>query len=180
MPYKKETILPLVEKLKQLNDYENIAGAIQSGVDFLTGHTYETPPVFPTADLARQMGHFISLLQIPDHWDDNDRLILKLISPPLTWNECKETFLTTIIPMLDMPGTSSSIVLRFSYFTSYLQQRGCTPEEIGSLMISYSRDGNNFDLSPLKFTPLRKFLQDLIKSAEPHVIDAYVNTWRKK
>ncbi|MFX1705785.1 DUF4132 domain-containing protein [Chitinophaga sp. CC14] len=180
MPYKKETILPLVEKLKQLNDYENIAGTIQSGVDFLTGHTYETPPVFPTAEAARQMGHFISLLQIPDHWDDNDRLILKLISPPLTWNECKETFLTTIIPMLDMPGTSSSIVLRFSYFTSYLQQRGCTPEEIGSLMISYSRDGNNFDLAPLKFTPLRKFLQDLIKSAEPHVINAYVNTWRKK
>jgi hypothetical protein len=179
MPYKKETILPLVEKLKQLNDYENIAGTIQSGVDFLTGHTYETP-VFPTAETARQMGHFISLLQIPDHWDDNDRLILKLISPPLTWNECRETFLTTIIPMMDMPGTSSSIVLRFSYFTSYLQQRGCTPEEIGSLMISYSRDGNNFDLAPLKFTPLRKFLQDLIKSAEPHVIDAYVNTWRKK
>lgn len=179
MPYKKETILSLVEKLEQLNDYENIAGAIQSVVDFLTGHTYETP-VFNTADTARQMGHFIPLLQIPELWDDNDRLILKLIAAPLAWNECRETFLAAILPMMDKPGTSSSIVLRFSYFTSYLQQRGCTPEEIGSLMISHSRDGNNFDLSPLKFTPVRKFLQDLIKSAEPNVVDAYVTTWRKK
>ncbi|SEW57333.1 DUF4132 domain-containing protein [Chitinophaga arvensicola] len=178
MPYTKEALLPHDEKLKQLTDYENISDTLQTGVDFLTGHTYETP-VFPTVETARQMGHFISLLQLPEHWNDNDRLVLKLISPTLTWNACKDTFLTTVIPMMDMPGTSSSIVLRFSYFTSFLQQRGCTPEEIGSLLISYSGDGQNFDLAPLKFTPMRKFLQDLIKSAERHIIDAYLNTWRK-
>lgn len=178
MPYTKEALLPLDEKLKQLTDYENISDTLQTGVDFLTGHTYEVP-VFPTVETARQMGHFISLLQLPEHWNDNDRLVLKLISPTLTWNTCKDTFLTTVIPMMDMPGTSSSIVLRFSYFTSFLQQRGCTPEEIGSLLISYSGDGQNFDLAPLKFTPMRKFLQDLIKSAERHIIDAYLNTWRK-
>ncbi|PSL45511.1 uncharacterized protein DUF4132 [Chitinophaga niastensis] len=179
MPYTKEAILPIVEELKQLNDYEDIAAIIQSGVDFLTGQTF-TAPVFTDTHDAKQMCFFISRLQLPDHWDENDRLILQLISPPVTWEACRETFLHTIVPMMDTPGTSSSIVLRFSYFTSFLQQRGCTPEEIGSMLISYSGDGNNFDLAPLKFTPLRKFLQDLIKSAEWHVIDAYIQTWNKK
>ena len=179
MPYKKETILPLVEELEQKNDYENTAATILSGVEFLTGRTIEAPQ-FPSAEAARPLRHFISLLQQPERWNENDRLVLQLISPAIAWSVCKETFLTTIVPMMDMPGTSSSIVLRFSFFTSFLQQRGCTPEEIGSLLISYSGDGNNFDLAPLKFTPLRKFLQDLVKSAEWYVLDAYQATWKQK
>jgi hypothetical protein len=177
MPYKKEDILPLLERLN-LTNYENNE-PIRSGVDFLTGQTLQ-PPVFNTNEEATTLGSFIQLLSVPEHWDDNDRLVLQLIAAPDTWNLCKHLFLTRIVPMMDMPGTSSSIVLRFSYFTSFLQQRGCTPEEIGSQLISYSRDGNNFDLAPLKFTPLRKFLQDLIKSAERHVIDDYLVTWKQK
>ncbi|MGO4292271.1 DUF4132 domain-containing protein [Chitinophaga sp. RAB17] len=177
MPYKKEDILPLLERLN-LTIYENNE-PIRTGVDFLTGQTLQ-PPVFNSDEDATTLGLFIQLLQVPEHWNDNDRLVLQLIAAPNTWKVCKHAFLTRIVPMMDMPGTSSSIVLRFSYFTSFLQQRGCTPEEIGSQLISYSSDGNNFDLAPLKFTPLRKFLQDLIKSAERHVIDAYLVTWKQK
>ncbi|WP_160710707.1 DUF4132 domain-containing protein [Chitinophaga solisilvae] len=179
MPYTKETILPFIEQRKQLNEHNDINAQLQAGVDFLTGQII-TAPVIQDAESARQMGVFIQLLRLPDQWDDNDRLILQLLADPLTWQECRERFLQHIVPLLDAPGTSSSIVLRFSYFTSYLQQRGCTPEEIGSYLISYSGDGNNYDLTPLKFTPLRKFLQDLIKSAEWHVVDAWVNTWKQK
>lgn len=179
MPYKKETILPLLEELEKRNDYESAAATLLPAIDFLTGQIIQAPQ-FSTEETARPIKHFISLLQQPEHWNENDRLVLNLISPAITWNECRETFLATIIPMMDMPGTSSSIVLRFSFFTSFLQQRGCTTEEIGSLLISYSGDGNNFDLAPLKFTPLRKFLQDLIKSAEWQVMDAYQATWKQK
>ena len=176
MPYKKETILPLLEKLN-LTNYENNE-PLRSGVDFLTGVTFQ-PPVF-TDEHADTPGLFITLLRVPELWDDNDRLVLQLISAPNTWARCQDRFLRTIVPMMDMPGTSSSIVLRFSYFTSFLQQRGYTPEEIGSRLIGYSGDGHNFDLAPLKFTPLRKFLQDLMKSAEGHVVDAYLHTWKDK
>ncbi|HEY9259662.1 DUF4132 domain-containing protein [Chitinophaga sp.] len=161
-----------------MTNYENNE-PIRSGVDFLTGQTLY-PPVFNTDETNNTLGLFIQLLQVPEHWDDNDRLVLQLIAAPDTWKVCKHLFLTRIVPMMDMPGTSSSIVLRFSYFTSFLQQRGATPEQIGSDLISYSGDGNNFDLAPLKFTPLRKFLQDLIKSAERHVIDDYLVTWKQK
>jgi hypothetical protein len=177
MPYKKETILPLLERLN-LTNYENNE-PIRSGVDFLTGQILH-PPVLNSNENASSLGLFIELLKVPEHWDDNDRLVLQLIAAPDTWKVCRNLFLSRIVPMMDMPGTSSSIVLRFSYFTSFLQQRGCTPEEIGSQLISYSVDGNNFDLAPLKFTPLRKFLQDLIKSAERHTIDNYLVTWKQK
>lgn len=177
MPYNKEDILPLLEKLN-LTIYENNE-PIRTGVAFLTGQTLQ-PPLFNNPEEARTLGLFIQLLQVPEHWNDNDRLILQLISSPDTWKVCQPLFLSRIVPMMDLPGTSSSIVLRFSYFTSFLQQRGCTPQEIGSQLISYSGDGNNFDLAPLKFTPLRKFLQDLIKSAERHVIDDYLATWKPK
>lgn len=177
MPYKKETILPLLERLN-LTNYENYE-PIRSGVDFLTGQII-SPPLFNSDEDAQKLGLFIHLLQVPEHWNENDRLVLQLISAPNAWKGCKDLFLTTIVPMMDQPGTSSSIVLRFSYFTSFLQQRGCTPEEIGSQLISHSNNGNNFDLAPLKFTPLRKFLQDLIKSAEKHVIDDYLVTWKQK
>ncbi|CAL1517872.1 DUF4132 domain-containing protein [Chitinophaga sp. MM2321] len=179
MPYTKEHLLPLVEKLEQLYDYDNIEVYVQAGIDFLTGRTI-TVPEFQEEEAARLMSIFISLLRLPDQWEDNDRLVLQLIAPPLTWQHCSETFLLHVVPLMDAPGTSSSIVLRFSYFTSFLQQRGCTPEEIGSFLISYSGDGNNFDLAPLKFTPLRKFLQDLIKSAEWNIVDAYLRTWKNK
>lgn len=179
MPYTKETILPFIEQRKQLNEQDDINAQLQDGVDFLTGQTIYPPECRDTAT-AREMGMFIQLLKLPDQWDDNDRLVLQLIANPLTWQECRERFLRHVVPMMDAPGSVSAIVLRFSYFTSYLQQRGCTPEEIGSILISYSGDGNNFDLTPLKFTPLRKFLQDLIKSAEWHVIDAYLRTWKQK
>ena len=177
MPYKKEAILPLLERLN-LTNYENIE-PIRSGVDFLTGQII-SPPVFTSDDDAQKLGIFIHLLQVPELWNDNDRLILQLISAPNAWKGSKHLFLTTIVPMMDQPGTSSSIVLRFSFFTSFLQQRGCTPEEIGSQLIRYSGDGNNFDLTPLKFTPLRKFLQDLLKSAERYVVDDYLHTWKTK
>ncbi|HVI44155.1 MAG TPA: DUF4132 domain-containing protein [Chitinophaga sp.] len=179
MPYIKETILPLIEEQQHLFDYDDDRVHLQAGVDFLTGHTI-TAPVFEDVAAARQMRVFIPLLRIPDHWDDNDRLVLQLLSPALTWQECRDAFLRHVAPLMDAPGTSTSIVLRFSYFTSYMQQRGCTPEEIGTALISYSGDGNNFDLSPLKFTPLRKFLQDLIKSAEWQTIDAYLRTWKTR
>ncbi|RFS26843.1 DUF4132 domain-containing protein [Chitinophaga silvatica] len=179
MPYTKETILPLVDELKQRNNYADIAASIQAGVDFLTGQTYETP-VFEEATAAQPLGRFMALLQSPDLWNENDRLVLQLISTPITWEGCKDAFLKLLVPTLDAPGTSSSIVLRFSNFTNFLQDRGCTPEEIGSLLIDYSGHGNNFDLSPLKFSPLRKFLQDLIKSADPQTITAYLRTWKNK
>ncbi|MCW3466565.1 DUF4132 domain-containing protein [Chitinophaga nivalis] len=180
MPYTKEAILPLVEQLKQFTDYEDtLYPHLHAGIDFLTGTTF-TVPEFAQLHEAAQMNYFLPLLQLPDHWDDNDRLILQLLAPPLTWAACQERFLQTIVPLMDAPGTSSSVVLRFSYFTSFLQQRGCTPAAIGSLLISYSGDGNNFDLAPLKFTPLRKFLQDLIKGAEWATIDDYLRTWKQK
>lgn len=152
MPYTQEILLPIVEKLKQRTDYENISSTLQSGVDFLTGRTFEVP-VFSSAGEAQLMGYFIPLLQIPDLWNDNDRLVLQLISPSVTWNVCRERFLATIVPLLDLPATTSSVVLRFSFFTSFLQQRGCSPQEVGSLLISWSGDGNNFDLTPVKFSP---------------------------
>ncbi|WP_212003722.1 DUF4132 domain-containing protein [Chitinophaga sp. HK235] len=179
MPYTKETILPFIERQQQLYEDSGHSALLQDGVDFLTGQTIH-PPVYTDVAIAREMGVFIQLLKLPDQWDDNDRLVLQLLSDPLVWEQCRERFLQHIVPMLDTPGSASSIVLRFSYFTSYLQQRGCSTEDIGSMMIGYSGDGNNFDLSPLKFTPLRKFLQDLIKSAEWHIIDAYVQTWKQK
>jgi hypothetical protein len=179
MPYTQEILLPIVEKLKQRTDYENISSTLQSGVDFLTGRTFEVP-VFSSAGEAQLMGYFIPLLQIPDLWNDNDRLVLQLISPPVTWNVCRERFLATIVPLLDLPATTSSVVLRFSFFTSFLQQRGCSPQEVGSLLISWSGDGNNFDLTPVKFSPMRKFLQDLIKSAEKPMIDDYLLFWKDK
>ncbi|MFY0256084.1 DUF4132 domain-containing protein [Chitinophaga sp. 30R24] len=177
MPYTKETILSQLEK-RNLLHYENIE-PIQSGIAFLTGQTTNAP-VPASVEAAERLEIFTSLLQLPEQWDENDRLVLQLIATETAWPACKHAFLATIVPMLDMPGTSSSIVSRFSYFTSFLQQRGSTPEEIGSLLISYSGDGNNFDLAPLKFTPLRKFLQDLIKGAEKNVVEAYLRTWKQK
>ena len=179
MPYTKETLLPLVEELKQRNNYENIAATIQAGVDFLTGQSFEIP-IFTEVAAAQPLGRFTALLQAPDLWNENDRLVLQLISSPVTWEACKDAFLKTLIPTLDLPGTSSSIVQRFSNFTNFLQQQGCTPEEIGSAMIDHSGHGNNYDLSPLKFSPLRKFLQDLIKSADHQTVSAYLQRWKAK
>ncbi|QJB30529.1 DUF4132 domain-containing protein [Chitinophaga oryzae] len=178
MPYTKETILPFIERQQQLYEDGGQSGLLQDGVAFLTGQTIH-PPVCTDATAAREMGVFVQLLKLPDQWDDNDRLVLQLLADPLVWQHCRERFLQRVVPMLDTPGSASAIVLRFSYFTNYLQQRGCTTEEIGSILIVYSGDGNNFDLTPLKFTPLRKFLQDLIKSAEWPTVDAYLRTWRE-
>ncbi|MBC9929334.1 DUF4132 domain-containing protein [Chitinophaga qingshengii] len=178
MPYTKETILPFIERQQQLYEDSSHYGQLQDGVAFLTGQIIH-PPVCTDAAMAREMGVFLQLLKLPDQWDDNDRLVLQLLADPLVWQQCRERFFQHVVPMLDTPGSASAIVLRFSYFTSYLQQRGCSTEDIGSILIIHSGDGNNFDLSPLKFTPLRKFLQDLIKSAEWPVVDAYLRTWKQ-
>ncbi|MBC9914740.1 DUF4132 domain-containing protein [Chitinophaga varians] len=179
MPYTKETILPFIERQQQLYEDSGHYAQLQDGVAFLTGQTIH-PPVCTDATIAREMGVFVQLLKLPDQWDDNDRLVLQLLADPLVWQQCRERFLQQVVPMLDTPGSASAIVMRFSYFTSYLQQRGCSTEDIGSILIIYSGDGNNFDLTPLKFTPLRKFLQDLIKSAEWPTVDAYLRTWKEQ
>lgn len=179
MPYTKETILPFIERQQQLYEDSSHYAQLQDGVAFLTGQTIH-PPVCTDATIAREMGVFVQLLKLPDQWDDNDRLVLQLLADPLVWQQCRDRFLQHVVPMLDTPGSASAIVMRFSYFTSYLQQRGCSTEDIGSILIIYSGDGHNFDLAPLKFTPLRKFLQDLIKSAEWPTVDAYLRTWKQQ
>ncbi|MFB6456996.1 DUF4132 domain-containing protein [Chitinophaga sp. Hz27] len=174
MPYTEEATQPIIERLKQryLHAHETVVSIHL----FLTGRQPEVP-VLTTPDEAAMAGALIPLLSLPDQWNDNDRLVLQLLSEPQVWDQNEAAFLSHIVPMLDMPGSSNSIVQRFSAFTNFLQDRGFAPEKIGSMMILYSREGNNMDLMPLKFSPVRKFLQDLLKSTDSSSIQPYLHRW---
>ncbi|NIG54606.1 DUF4132 domain-containing protein [Chitinophaga sp. Cy-1792] len=174
MPYTEEATQPIIERLKlrYLHAHETVVSIHL----FLTGRQSEVP-VLTTPDEAAMAGAFIPLLSLPDQWNDNDRLVLQLLSEPQVWEQNEAAFLSHIVPMLDMPGSSNSIVQRFSAFTNFLQERGFSPEKIGSMLILHSREGNNMDLMPLKFSPLRKFLQDLLKSTDSLSIQPYLTRW---
>ncbi|SHM64067.1 protein of unknown function [Chitinophaga jiangningensis] len=175
MPYTAETTQPIIERLRKRFHHANETTIVSIHL-FLTG-AQTSVPVLNTPDETAMAGYFIPLLQLPDQWNDNDRLVLQLLSDPQVWEQNEHDFLTHIVPMLDMPGSSSSIVQRFSTFTHFLQQQGYSPEKIGSMLIRYSNYGENMDLLPLKFSPLRKFLQDLLRSTDAHAIQPYLQRW---
>ncbi|MBV8251474.1 MAG: DUF4132 domain-containing protein [Chitinophaga sp.] len=176
MPYTEEATQPIIERLKKRFFQHANETTIVSIHLFLTGRQAAVPSLTTTDEIA-MAGAFIPLLQLPDQWNDNDQLVLQLLSEPQVWEKNEHDFLKHMIPMLDMPGSSSSIVQRFSNFTHFLQQQGYSPEKIGSMMILYSNYGDNMDLMPLKFSPLRKFLQDLLRSTDQLTIQPYLQRW---
>jgi hypothetical protein len=166
-----------VEQLRSFNSPGYKSPDLQNNIalvsDYLTGKT-NTLPVLAATYENYYFGGLTMLLKLPRQWDQNDQLVLDVLTCSVIWPDVRNSFTVQMAKQVDTSGTEQD----WNALLTFLQNH-VTLKEVFYILLNAFRNLYDMEKEVIKNTIQSKWLKEYLTTADNKTLAALIKQYSK-
>jgi hypothetical protein len=139
--------------------------------EYLTGKTTALP-VLTSAYDNYYFRELTLLVKLPHEWDQNDQLVLEVITSPHVWMSMMNWFIIRMAQKIDASGTAQD----WKEYLAFLQKH-CTLIEVFYFLVNAWKDLYDMEKGVTKITIQSKWLKEYLTTADKNTVTTLVKQY---
>ncbi len=168
MAFTIEQLQPFKEKIQSTYPSTNFQRDIDSVIAYLTGDANALSGISHNWDNSR-FTYLTILLKLPHEWDQNDQLVLDVVTLPNIWHYANRGFTNLTARQVEASGTEEDWNILIAFLEKHIPLI-----DVFQWLLSAARDLYNLEKMTTKNTHLSKWLKEYLKAADRNTLVALV------